>query len=506
MVQSAPVTRYVDPTRGRDRDSGLANAPFRSITHGLTQIGPGSTLRLLPGTYSAEAFPIRLPSRVTLVGDGDQGRRTFIRGGGRHNSPTFGPQSVTLVLANESAVRGVTITNPEPEGTGVWIESTNPTVEDCRFQDCRREGVFVLGTGRPLIASSVFEGNGASGIFFMRQSKGEVRQNLCRSTGFGIAVSDSAAPLVIGNRLIENRSGLVLSRAARPVLRNNQVLGNRVDGLTVLDQAKPDLGDAQSPGGNVFDASGRFDLQNTSATVMVSSGNQLNPARVSGSVVFEAAQLPPPLRAIAAPPRPVDNADGLSASPFPDIRSSWARLFIEALVERNVIRGFPDGTFRPRDPLTRAQYAVLLTQAFNEPVRREAQAFSDLSADFWASGAIQRATQAGFITGFPGGSFQPNASLTRLQTLLALNSGLQLDGGTLDLLALYRDRAEVPSWATTAVAAVTRHRLVVNHPRPEFLEPLRPITRAEVSVMIYQGLVLRDRVSPIASPFIVTPA
>ncbi|MGF1512217.1 MAG: DUF1565 domain-containing protein [Elainellaceae cyanobacterium] len=504
MVQSLALTRYVDPIRGRDRGSGLSDDPFRTIAHGLTQIGAGDTLQLTPGTYSAEPFALRVPRRVRLLGDAAQAQKILIRGGGRHSSPAFGVQSVTLVLEDGAVLVGVTVTNPEANGTGVWIESTSPTIQSCRFQGCRREGIFALGTGQPLIANSVFEGNSASGVFLMRQAKGELRQNLCRNTGFGIAISDSAAPLVIGNRLIENRSGCVLSRAACPVLRNNQILSNRADGLTVLDQAKPDLGDDQSPGGNTFEASGRFDVQNTSASVITSAGNQLNPARVSGSVVFEAVQLPPPVRAIASPPSPTTETNE-GPAPFPDILDSWARPFIAALVERGVIRGFPDGTFRPRDPLTRAQYAVLLTRAFDVPIRRAPQPFGDVGTGFWARDAIQQATRQGFITGFPDGTFRPNASLTRLQTLLALNSGLQLAGGTLDLLSLYRDRAEIPSWATAATAAVTQSRLVVNHPRPEFLEPLRSITRAEISVIVYQGLVLRNQVSPVASPFIVVP-
>lgn len=498
-----PTTRYVDPNRGRDRGIGSRAAPFRSITYALTQVAAGSTLQLAAGTYSAEAFPITLPSQVTLLGnESRQGQGVVIRGGGRHTSPTFGTQSVTLVLADRAMLRGVTVTNPQLNGTGAWIESTAPTIQNCWFQDCRREGVFVLGRGRPLILNSIFERNGASGIFLMRQAKGELRQNLCRNTGFGIAISDSAAPLVTDNRLINNRSGVVLSRRCRPVLRRNQIQNSQADGLTLLDEARPDLGDPQSAGENRFVASGRFDLNNSGTSPLVSAGNQLNPARVSGPVTFQAIVLPPPAQAASPPPSRVE---AMPSAPFPDIAESWAQPFILALTERNIIRGFPDGTFRPAAPLTRAQLAVLLTQAFALPARRLAASFSDVPANYWGYGAIQEATRTGFITGFPDGTFRPNAALTRLQTMLALNSGLRFASASVEVLTLYRDRAEIPSWAVAAVAAVTQNRIVVNAPDPQRLEPLRDISRAEISAMIYQGLVARRQASPISSPFIVQP-
>lgn len=510
MVQFQPqpraVTRHVNALRGSDRGSGSASSPFRSITHALKQVSAGDTLKLSPGTYRDETFPIRVPVGVTLQGNGQrQGEGTVVLGGGRFNSPTFNVQSVAIVLADRAMLWGITVTNPEPNGTGAWIESTHPTIRDCRFQGCRREGVFVLGTSRPLIVNCIFERNDASGIFVMRQAKGELRQNLCRNTGFGIAVSDSAAPLITDNQLEDNRSGIVLSRTCRPVLRNNRIQRSQADGLTVLGQAKPDLGDIQSAGGNTFERSGRFDLHNTSAHVLVSVGNQLNPAHASGSVVFRSIALPPPMAAAAVAPPPPPNPNPLPQLPFPDIADSWAQGFIVALVDRNVIRGFPDGRFRPAASLTRVQLAVLLTQAFNSPIQRLGQAFSDVSPEFWGYEAIQQATRTGFIAGFPDGTFRPNESLTRLQTMLALNSGLRLASSTLDSLALYRDRAEIPSWATAAVAAVTQNRLVVNYPRPELLEPLRPISRAEISVMIYQGLVSRGVASPMQSPFVMSP-
>lgn len=52
------------------------------------------------------------------------------------------------------------------------------------------------------------------------------------------------------------------------------------------------------------------------------------------------------------------------ATTFPDIQGHWAQSFIQSLAARGVIRGFPDGTFRPDEPVTRAQFAAMIRQAF----------------------------------------------------------------------------------------------------------------------------------------------
>ncbi|MEQ8963923.1 MAG: S-layer homology domain-containing protein [Coleofasciculus sp. C2-GNP5-27] len=49
---------------------------------------------------------------------------------------------------------------------------------------------------------------------------------------------------------------------------------------------------------------------------------------------------------------------------FPDIQNHWARSFIEGLAQAGMISGFPDGRFRPNDPMSRAQFAALLQNAF----------------------------------------------------------------------------------------------------------------------------------------------
>jgi hypothetical protein len=116
---------------------------------------------------------------------------------------------------------------------------------------------------------------------------------------------------------------------------------------------------------------------------------------------------------------------------------------------------------------------------------------------------IEKANRAGFLAGFPDETFRPNQNLTRAQAIVSLINGLKLTGGTSSSLLAYSDRAQIPSFATDAVATATEKRIVVNYPRRDLLSPQRDITRGEVAAIFYQTLVALNRAQPIDSQYIV---
>lgn len=186
-----------------------------------------------------------------------------------------------------------------------------------------------------------------------------------------------------------------------------------------------------------------------------------------------------------------------------DINDHWAQDFIQGLITLNIINGFPDGTFKPDEGLTRTQYACILAKAFDLAPRQPAINFIDVSASFWARNAIEKANRAGFLNGFPGLKFQPHAYLTRLEAILSLVSGLGLTGGSQESLTIYFDRADIPNYAINAVATATAKRIVVNYPYRSQLSPNKTITRGEIAAMIYQALVTQNRVKALDFPYIV---
>ncbi len=176
----------------------------------------------------------------------------------------------------------------------------------------------------------------------------------------------------------------------------------------------------------------------------------------------------------------------------------WASPFITALAQRNVIAGFPDGTFKPDQPVTRAQFAAMIQKAFNQnPVRQlSSGGFSDVPANYWAADAIREAYETGFMAGYPGNQFLPD------QAIVALSSGLGLTASTdayQILNTYYTDATGVPEYAVNSVAAATQGNIVVNYPEVRQLNPQRTLTRAEAAALIYQSLVRQGQLQPIAS-------
>lgn len=116
--------------------------------------------------------------------------------------------------------------------------------------------------------------------------------------------------------------------------------------------------------------------------------------------------------AIAAP----DNEHKVMVTPFHDVSSSDANVvYINYMAKRGIMNGFPDGSFHPAQGLTRAQAAVLVTKVSGLKANPGYNSFNDVNSSHWAAGYINAAAAAGYITGFPDGSFHPEESLTRAQ-------------------------------------------------------------------------------------------
>ena len=515
---SSPSIFYVNPTSGQDSGRGSQAQPYKSITRALQQTKAGDTIQLATGTYSprnGEQFPLDIPPGVIVVGDEvTWGKNFVIEGSGAYSSPAFVPQNVTVVMGDRSELRGVTVINRATNGTGVWIEAAAPTVAHSTFINCGREGVFIASNARPAVVDNVFEQNVTSGISLVRNAKGELYRNIFRNTGYGITIGEQAAPLLTANTATQNRAGVVVWGSARPVLRRNRLEGNQGDGLVVMNEAIADIGHPQDLGYNIFRSNSNFDLNNATSTPLASAGNDLNPARVQGRINFLASEI----REAATPtgtvqpaptPSPVSPTPGPTPSPggsrFTDMVGHWSQPFVNGLSELDVVQGFLDGTFRPDAKVTRAQYAAILVKAFPGAAIRPPTNFSDVAPNFWAYNAIRQANAQGFLAGFPDGSFRPDLNLTRVQAIVALVNGLRLTGGTPNALMIYRDRAQIPSYAVPAIATATQRRMVVNYPTVDQLNPMRDIVRGEMAALVYQALVAAGQAKAVNSPYIVRP-
>lgn len=217
--------------------------------------------------------------------------------------------------------------------------------------------------------------------------------------------------------------------------------------------------------------------------------------------------VPVPVPVGSASPTPTASATPV-ATGFADVPSDfWASPFIAVLAQRGMIEGFPDNSFKPNEPVTRAQFATMLQKAFDKSGTQRSLQFKDLPNGYWATSAINRAVQTGFISGYPGNIVRPEQRISKVESIVSLVSGLAVASPPVpeQALASYQDANQIPRYAVEKVAAATNAGLVVNHPDPRILNPQQVTTRADAAALIYQALVKEGKADKISSPFVVQP-
>ena len=125
-------------------------------------------------------------------------------------------------------------------------------------------------------------------------------------------------------------------------------------------------------------------------------------------------------------------AIGSAAKPnFTDTESSWYNKAINAVVFRGIMKGYPDGRFRPNAPITRAEFTQMISTIDNKPYG--VAPFADVPGH-WAERAIGSEYQAKRITGYPDGLFRPDANITRAEAAVILNKIFERKYDNLSLL------------------------------------------------------------------------
>lgn len=186
------------------------------------------------------------------------------------------------------------------------------------------------------------------------------------------------------------------------------------------------------------------------------------------------------------------NLSTSSTLAFTDIQSHWGKECISQMAPRKLVSGYPDGSFRPNATITRAEFAVLMLNAFPDaPIKRAGTTFNDVPPSHWAHKAIQDAYRRGFFSGYPGGRFQPNQAIPRVQAIGVLAGAKNYSipnnpDGT--LRQYFTDAAQIPDYAKNAIASAAVESIVVNYPNVKQVKPNQSATRGEVAALLCRAL------------------
>lgn len=171
-----------------------------------------------------------------------------------------------------------------------------------------------------------------------------------------------------------------------------------------------------------------------------------------------------------------------AAAPAPDIDGHWAELQIEYMMSKDIVGGYPDGTFKPGNTITRAEFMKMVNNSGGFTAAG-AKTFTDVSAADWYAPEVAKAAAAGYISGYPDGSMKPNANISRQEAAVMVAKVSKLGDSAAAELSKFSDAADIAAWSKTAVAACSQAGYISGYPDGTFRAD-KFITRAEAITII----------------------
>jgi alpha-tubulin suppressor-like RCC1 family protein len=167
---------------------------------------------------------------------------------------------------------------------------------------------------------------------------------------------------------------------------------------------------------------------------------------------------------------------------FKDISGHWAEKEINDWTSKGLIAGYEDSTFKPDNPITRAEFIALVNRSFN--IKNTAQInFSDVKPSDWYYSDIQKAKAAGFISGYEDNTMRPNKSITRQEAASIISRLLNLKNTDSSGISNFKDAGKISDWAKGAISSVVKQGYMGGYPDNTF-KPENFITRAETVVVL----------------------
>ena len=164
------------------------------------------------------------------------------------------------------------------------------------------------------------------------------------------------------------------------------------------------------------------------------------------------------------------------AAPATDISGHWAEKVITQWQEKGLISGYEDGTFKPDNSVTRAEFVIMLNKALGFTQKGNVT-FSDVSANAWYYDAVAIAVEAGYCAGYEDGTFKPNATITRAEAAVMIAKAKELTANT-EAADKFTDASRIPVWAKGSVGAVSAAGFMTGRTDGTF-DATNTITRAE---------------------------
>jgi hypothetical protein len=197
---------------------------------------------------------------------------------------------------------------------------------------------------------------------------------------------------------------------------------------------------------------------------------------------------------IPVEPDPEEEGEAIE---FTDITEefTYAEMAIQELAKKGIINGMGNGLYAPAGSLTRAQISKIMVESLGYQQVDYKGGFSDVDASDWFGGYVQAAIDAGIFVGYPDGTFKPDQVISRQEmAVVAARGAIKMELVTPERVAkfvmeksAYMDKEAVPEWAANEVAWLEAQGVFVEIAVENF-EPVKVVNRAEAAVIVYNTL------------------
>ncbi|MRN52921.1 ice-binding family protein [Paenibacillus monticola] len=169
-----------------------------------------------------------------------------------------------------------------------------------------------------------------------------------------------------------------------------------------------------------------------------------------------------------------------------DIKGHWAESQISKWIDKGFIKGYEDGSFKPNNTITRAEFMALVNRSFGFSAEA-AISFSDVAPGNWAYVEVAKAVKAGYITGYENGTIGVSKPISRQEVavIIARLLGLPTTAGS---EASFQDSGLIATWAKGAVDAAATSNILNGYAADHSFKPTNSITRAEAVVVLDRGM------------------
>jgi hypothetical protein len=172
---------------------------------------------------------------------------------------------------------------------------------------------------------------------------------------------------------------------------------------------------------------------------------------------------------------------GFAASGFTDTTGHWASTYISKAVSYGFVKGYLDGSFKPDNPVTRAEFCTMLNGALGVTNTTSIN-FSDVPSSEWYYTNVRKAVATGYTSGYLDNTFKPNGKITRQEAAVMISKIIPPYQGSASLASL-GDNANIADWARAAATKVYAAGYIKGDTN-NLYRPTASLSRAEAAAIL----------------------